>query len=215
MCLQHVIQKLPEDNLIDLSVVIPTYNRCDSLRKTLQSLQDQTLDSTRFEVVISDDGSQDQTSDFASASYPFYIQYHRQQNQGSAMARNLGAKFSQGEVLVYLDDDICVESKYLESVLRAHHKFDRAIIQGSLITVLPADPTPFQIIQAEISDTSTLPGGQSQKLTYQDCLSGFFTIQRPHYYEISEMQDVGGMDIPPGAISIGVSDVRVPVLKSC
>jgi len=88
MCLQSVIQKLSDDNLMDLSVVIPTYNRCDSLRKTLQSVQVQTLDSTRFEVVIADDGSQDQTAEVASESYPFNVQYHRQQNQGSAMARN-------------------------------------------------------------------------------------------------------------------------------
>ena len=74
MCLQPVIQNLPDDNLMDLSVVIPTYNRCDSLRKTLQSLQDQTLGFNCFEVVITDDESQDQTAEISSESYPINFQ---------------------------------------------------------------------------------------------------------------------------------------------
>lgn len=177
---------------MEISVVIPTYNRREFLRKALDGLREQSLDPHCFEVVVADDGSSDDTAAVAAVEYPFQVRYCRQENQGSAAARNLGAQASQGEVLAYLDDDIRVEPIYLESILAAHRRYDRAIIQGSLVTKPLAEPTPFQRLYADLTSTRVLTPGEVHPLTYRECLSGFFSVKRQHYSEIGAMQDVGG-----------------------
>ena len=92
-----------------VSVVIPTYNRKDMLREALNSLAQQTYPTDRFEIIVVDDGSTDGTDQIAAVAFPFTLRYFWQTNQGDATARNLGARQSQADILVFLDDDILVE----------------------------------------------------------------------------------------------------------
>ena len=146
---------------IELSVVVPTYNRLESLRRTLESLKSQTMPYHEYEVVIADDGSSDRTDHTIAQSYPYSIRYFRQENQGSAAARNLGAQNSRGWVLAYLDDDICVEETYLESIIGAHKNHDKCVVQGSLVSIAPEQPTPFQRIMADATSTRIVRAGGS------------------------------------------------------
>ena len=64
----------PMSPQFELSVVTPTYNRKESLRRTLAALERQTVDPKRFEVVVIDDGSKDGTPEaFRDAKYPFSL----------------------------------------------------------------------------------------------------------------------------------------------
>src|SRR5829696_3704016 len=101
-----------------LSIIIPTYNRKDLLRETLNSLAQQTYPSNHFEVIIVDDGSTDGTAAIAAEAFPFILRYFWQSNQGDASARNLGAQQSQADILVFLDDDILVGTGYLTHLIR-------------------------------------------------------------------------------------------------
>ncbi|MCX6773403.1 MAG: glycosyltransferase family A protein, partial [Candidatus Micrarchaeota archaeon] len=74
-----------------VSVVIPTYNRIDDLRKCLNALRAQTLDRGEFEVIVVDDGSKDSTPLFMEGSLDdsgMNLSYYRQDNRGPASARN-------------------------------------------------------------------------------------------------------------------------------
>lgn len=118
-----------------VSVIIPTYNRKESIRRTLASLSQQTLPVDRFEVIVVDDGSTDGTGTLAHDSFPFTLCYVPQPNQGEIVARNTGAERSCGDLLVFLDDDIEVHSRYLEALASVHVSHRRAVVLGNLVDV--------------------------------------------------------------------------------
>lgn len=84
------------------SVVIPTYNRADLLRETLDSIFAQSF--TDYEVIVVDDGSTDGTESVIQ-SYGDRIRFLRQQNLGPGAARNLGLRHSTGHYVAFLDSD--------------------------------------------------------------------------------------------------------------
>ncbi len=87
-----------------VSIVIPTYNRQEFLKESIESVLDQTYKN--IELIIVDDGSIDNTKavveNYLSDSR---IKYIYQTNMGISFARNNGIKFSKGEYLMFLDDD--------------------------------------------------------------------------------------------------------------
>ncbi len=123
---------------LEISVVIPTFNRKQYLLETLASLANQTFPCDRFEVIVVDDGSTDGSSEIASQEFPFALRCIRQENQGDALARNNGAKHGRAELLVFLDDDILVEPNYLAALYRAHEGAGNRIVVGTEILWLEA-----------------------------------------------------------------------------
>jgi glycosyltransferase involved in cell wall biosynthesis len=177
---------------MDISIIIPTYNRCHSLSRTLESLENQNFPPELFEVIVVDDGSSDDTIDLAAKKYSFPLKYCRQANQGSAAARNLGARSSQGLYLVFLDDDVEVEPHSLFNISKTYQANDRVIIQGSLVTQFSEPSSTFKQVYAGITSTPALKKGEIREISYRDCLSTFLSVKREHFFEIGEMQDVGG-----------------------
>jgi glycosyltransferase involved in cell wall biosynthesis len=85
-----------------VSICVPTYNRKDYLRETLDSIFAQTYKD--YEVVVVDDGSTDGTAEMLKdIDYP--IRYHWQKNSGDAAARNKMIKLAQGEFITFIDSD--------------------------------------------------------------------------------------------------------------
>jgi glycosyltransferase involved in cell wall biosynthesis len=106
-----------------LSVIIPTYNRCDILEICLKALEAQSLAKDRFEVMVINDGSTDETEEKLKKlqkELKTTLHYHEQKNKGQGSARNLGIKKAQGEIVVFIGDDIIVEPDFLEQHLRYH-----------------------------------------------------------------------------------------------
>jgi glycosyltransferase involved in cell wall biosynthesis len=90
-------------NLVMLfSVIIPTYNRQELLRQTLESVLAQRF--TDFEVMVVDDGSTDGTVDYLR-SFGDRVRVITQQNRGAGAARNAGAAAAKGVYLAFLDSD--------------------------------------------------------------------------------------------------------------
>jgi len=87
---------------MDISVVIPTYNRCGLLRRALLSVVSQTLPPT--EIIVIDDGSSDATAVMIHDEFP-EISYYRQENAGVSSARNLGIHHATGNWIALLDSD--------------------------------------------------------------------------------------------------------------
>ncbi len=86
---------------MDISVVIPTYNRYEVLKRALHSVFAQTHKPK--EVIIIDDGSIDKTSQIIK-EFPD-IRYFYQENAGVSSARNLGIKKAKYEWIAFLDSD--------------------------------------------------------------------------------------------------------------
>ncbi len=97
-----------------ISVVVPTYNRSKLLRDCLTSLGNQSIND--YEVIIVDDGSNDDTKSVFDSVKSNNFRYYRQDNRGPAAARNLGLKNSKGEVIAFTDDDCVVDRKWLNAI---------------------------------------------------------------------------------------------------
>jgi len=85
------------------SVVIPTYNRSFYLIECLESVLAQTFED--FEVIIVDDGSNDDTGDLVKPYLSEKVHYIFQENKGVGCARNQGIKTSRGKYVAFLDSD--------------------------------------------------------------------------------------------------------------
>ena len=88
-----------------VSIIIPTYNRLESLRLALKSVFEQSFEN--YEVIVVDDGSTDGTREYFEAqALDYRIQYYFKDNEGHpAFSRNYGAHLSNGKYLAFLDSD--------------------------------------------------------------------------------------------------------------
>lgn len=93
------------------SIVIPTHNRKDLLRRCLEAVLNQ--DYPDYEVIVVDDGSTDGTGEMVQREFP-QVRYIRQEpNQGPAAARNRGIEAASGEIVAFTDDDCIVPHDWL------------------------------------------------------------------------------------------------------
>ena len=97
-----------------ISVIIPTFNKPEVLKKCLQALQEQTW--TDFEIIVVDDGSNDKEGVRNIVEQFSVTQFIQQSNQGAPRARNEGFKASNGEYVIFLDDDVVLKPQALEKM---------------------------------------------------------------------------------------------------
>lgn len=131
-----------------LTVIIPTYNRVETLQKCLNALAAQTCPADGVEVIIADDGSTDETAElvkrFAGAG-TLDVKYFWQTNKGPAAARNLGIRNASGEVLLFLGDDIIAGPCLLKRHILWHKKnrTDNTALLGYVTWAENLAVTPF------------------------------------------------------------------------
>ncbi len=103
-----------------ISVILCTFNRCDQLKVALQSLvASMSHEPGDCEVLVVDNNSKDATESVVaefSARYPGYFRYIFEPQQGKSYALNRGIRDSVGDVLAFLDDDVTVESNWLNEL---------------------------------------------------------------------------------------------------
>lgn len=117
----------------ELSVVIPTYNRAEQLRACLESLAQQEQPVADFEVVVVVDGSTDHTPDMLAAlELPYVLRVVRQENRGSARARNHGIEASRGRFCLFLDDDMIAAPSLVSEHLRGQKDGDGVVAIGQI-----------------------------------------------------------------------------------
>lgn len=105
----------------DVSVVVPTYNRLDTLPEVLAALAGQRAEGLTFEVVVVDDGSTDGTGGWLrgrSLGVPLTVL--TQENRGPAAARNAGVAAARGERVAFLGDDTVPSPGWLAAHRAAH-----------------------------------------------------------------------------------------------
>jgi glycosyltransferase involved in cell wall biosynthesis len=115
-----------------ISVIVCTYNRCQSLAKTLDSLAASVLPaSDEWEVLVVDNNSNDRTrevtADFCNR-YRGRFRYLFEPRQGKSHALNSGARDAHGDILAFTDDDVIVEPAWLRHLVAA---FENAEWSGS------------------------------------------------------------------------------------
>lgn len=126
---------------IDVSVIIPTYNRCERLKLTIESVLKQTYQD--FELLICDDGSTDDTHEMVMAFNDERIRWLEGSNSGGpATPRNRGIAEARGEWLAFLDSDDLWEPTKLERQIEVvkESKFKavctnaKVLVNGEILT---------------------------------------------------------------------------------
>lgn len=130
---------------MELSVIICTYNRVDSLITVLKSFENQKIKSDmNWEIIIIDNNSKDETHnkviEFKNKT-DMEIRYFLEINQGLSYARNRGVVESRGEYLFFIDDDEMAHEGLVEAVYRTFkdHGCDSV---GGRIHLLPQGRLP-------------------------------------------------------------------------
>lgn len=129
----------------DLSVVVPTRDRAETLALVLGSLARETADLP-VEVVVVDDGSRDRTPSVLELFRDrLPLRIVRGEARGPAAARNRGIAAAAGRAILFIDDDIIVEPGLVEGHLRFHreHADDETGLLGLVQWDPAVRPTPF------------------------------------------------------------------------
>ena len=151
------------------SVVIPLYNKQNSITATLQSVLAQTY--TNYEIIVVDDGSTDGSADVAEAVLRECKVYGveckgkviRKANGGVSSARNAGVLAAKGEYVAFLDGDDLWHPEYLDTLQQLIEDYPDAALYGIGCTTINGDKLPENVtpstMRGEVEDVwNNYPG---------------------------------------------------------
>ena len=119
-----------------LSVVIPTFNRRETLAEVLPLLARQTLPPEQYELLVCDSGSSDGTVELlAELAIPNLRHIQPPENRGRSGARNAGIRAAAGEIVLFTDADILASPNLLEEHLRLHRAHPHSAVVGLEVQV--------------------------------------------------------------------------------
>jgi glycosyltransferase involved in cell wall biosynthesis len=176
-----------------ISVIIPAHDRPQSLRRVLDALAQQSRSSEQCEVIIVDDGSEEDLAFVSDMDHPFVLRYFRQSNRGATAARNAGARHSRGRLLVFLDDDIDLGPDALSSLVETLAAYRETIVLGDLH---PASPSGATLPSRATRDESSLAPPHGDQASYivpfSECMTGVLAIRREDFVNLGMFQDPTG-----------------------
>lgn len=207
--------------MFEISVIIPTYKRQYSLQRLLESLAQQTLEPSTFEVIVIDDGSPSNSLDNDISKYSFPLEYIRQENKGATIARNNGAQQSQGKILVFIDDDVSISPKTLKALADACTKEKRIIALGTLVSRNENAISKFTQIAISSDDVYSYSSQINGKYTnFVECNTQVLALNRSDFFDLGMLEDPTGgwpnwddVDLGYRAHKAGFRFLRVPEAK--
>ncbi len=122
-----------EKKVMEISLVIPTYNRLNTVSRSLELLFSQKVAPDSFEIVVVVDGSTDGTADaLRKLKPPCPFRVIEQENRGLAGARNTGYRAAASKLVLFLDDDMLCDPELIATHLEAHKGQERIVAFGAL-----------------------------------------------------------------------------------
>jgi len=173
-----------------ISVVIPTFNRRDSLRRALLAIAAQSFPKHAYEVVVAVDGSVDGTTEMlCHLKMPYRLRVTEQEHCGTAAARNLAASIAEGDLLLSLDDDIIAHPDLISTHVAWHAQHPEAVVLGQMPLHPEARLSAFARYKHRRFEGHFRKMGQpSYTPDFRDCLTGNLSIRRQY------LQLAGGFD---------------------
>jgi glycosyltransferase involved in cell wall biosynthesis len=162
-----------------VSVIIPTRQRRDAVRRLLDSLSKQSVNAAEYEVIVSVDGSTDGTSEMiASLTPPYTLRTVSGPQRGRATACNAGLKLARGEIVIILDDDMQVVPEFIERHRRHHPPGSRLCVVGAVPVDVAADSSRAALyVQARFAAHLEKLADPAHVYTPRDFYSGNVSIR--------------------------------------
>lgn len=169
--------------MLDLSVVMPTYNRIETLRLVIPSLLEQDLAPERYEIIVADSNSTDGTAEYLAKFAR--VRHLPGPYGGRAAARNAGIAAAQGRVVLFNDSDIIASPQLLATHL-AHHDAQRCAVVGLEVQVRSYD----EYLQRSRTPPSrdTLHPPTRKRLSWLYFLTGNASVRK------ADLDAAGGFD---------------------
>jgi glycosyltransferase involved in cell wall biosynthesis len=122
-----------------ISIVVATWNRCQTLQRTITHIQAQTVLPDGMELIVVDDGSSDGTGEMVEAMRPrcdFPVRYFWHSNRGPGYTQNVGIQQATYDLILLLADDIWPTPGLVAAHLAAHenHPQEHIAVLGDVIT---------------------------------------------------------------------------------
>ena len=124
--------------MIDLTVLVPTYNEEATILRILKRVGEQKIDGVNIEVVVVDDGSTDNTVELLEQNPSLYTKLiKRPLNGGKGAAVKEGLAESTGDYVLFQDADLEYDPAEYEKLLAPVLNFDADIVMGSRLVASP------------------------------------------------------------------------------
>jgi glycosyltransferase involved in cell wall biosynthesis len=171
------------------SVVVPSRDRRDSLRRLLESLAAQRFPAHRTEVVVVLDGSTDGSAELVrSLALPYRLTMVETEGEGVAVARNRGLHEASEPLVLFLDDDIVPEPGCLAAHALAHREAPTDRVVLGYCPPVVGESWWGQMVRAWWEDHYRRKLEPRHRWTYYDFVTGNTSLAR------SLLLDLGGFD---------------------
>jgi len=178
-----------------LSIIVPGKNEGENLFKLINSLKEQTY--TNFEIIVVDDGSDDETPTIGRKLEKLGLIKHFIRNEirgGKASAANLALRFTKGKYVIHLDADCSFDNDAIEKIIIPFYLDDRIGAVGGNVAVRNYKESLVTTMQAiEYYDTISISRIVSSKLGIYRVISGAFGA-----FKKEALDSLKGWDIGPG-----------------
>jgi GT2 family glycosyltransferase len=161
---------------ISISVVVPTWNRRQTLEHALPALASQTFDHGAYEILLCDAGSTDGTRELIDRLGIPNLSTITVPNLGRASARNAGIRQARGDIVLFTDADILADSRLVAEHAFAHERHRRAAIVGWEVQVASLDE--YRRAMADPAARSRLHAPRERALSWIFFLTGNASVRR-------------------------------------
>lgn len=146
--------------MIDVSLIIPTHDRADSLERAIRSAADQELSPERYEIIVVDNASLDNTARVVERCQKelksHHCRYVLEERLGLQHARHAGASVASGSVLVFTDDDATFDAGWLSAYVRAFDEHPEMAAAGGPVKPVWEEPPP-EWLRSLMGDEKVFP----------------------------------------------------------
>ena len=175
--------------MLEISVIIPSFNRAAFLRSNLESLLNQTFPKDKFEIIVVDNMSADNSKEvfdefkhraLACGLVPRFIS---EKQKGATFTRHTGAIAAKAPLLAFIDDDCLCSEGWLDAIAKAFRDFDADAVGGKI--VVQWDRKPPKWIDKYESSLGRLNWGPKARLIQGNeyIAGGNFCIRRDRLFE--------------------------------
>lgn len=153
----------------EISVIIPTWNRAGTIRRSIDSVLAQTYEIS--EVVIMDDGSTDDTEEVIAAIGDERVRYHRMpENGGASRARNAGVDKAKHEIIAFHDSDDVWEPDKLEKQFACWEEMPEAVMIYCALTYRDPDTGEDMVFPFADIPREKLSGNMTELLLHRNTI---------------------------------------------